>query len=97
MSELKPCPFCGGSAKLSAREAEYLGQLENDGVKVRTYFIQVICNHCKSRGKPVKTIPIYGDLFPVVVGRDKTNEHYVDRLKKLIATEQAISAWNRRV
>ena len=52
--ELKPCPFCGGKAKVSFRNHAYKGQ-NYLGDKKLKYRVQVICSRCKSRGRPVFT------------------------------------------
>ena len=54
MTELKPCPFCGGKAKLSFADVEFGGRNYN-GEKKTKYRFMVICNRCHARGKPVKT------------------------------------------
>ena len=52
--EIKPCPFCGGKAKVSYRKADFMGQNVFGDVKLK-YRVQVICNRCHGRGRPVKT------------------------------------------
>lgn len=52
--ELKPCPFCGGTARISFRQGRYFGQ-NYFGNKKLQYHVQVICNRCKARGRLVTT------------------------------------------
>lgn len=54
MIELKPCPFCGGRAAVSFKDAGFGGQNYN-GDKRLKYRVQVICNKCHARGKPITT------------------------------------------
>ena len=51
---LKPCPFCGGKARISFNDAKFGGQ-NYIGDKKLKYRVQVICNKCHSRGKPIMT------------------------------------------
>ena len=52
--ELKPCPFCGGKAKISTRDVRFIGWNAAGGSKKIKCAAQVICNICKARG-PVFT------------------------------------------
>ena len=99
MIELKPCPFCGGDAKLSFADVEF-GGMNYSGDKKVKYRFQVICNRCHSRGKPVKTEWLinpnpWGSLWS---GRnyEKTNivEQRTEQCRQW--AEEAIAAWNRR-
>ena len=99
MAELKPCPFCGGKARLSFKDVEFAGQNFRGDKKVK-YRFQVICNKCFSRGRPVKT--------DFLVNPDPWVSHYanrnygaskkVDEMTEMLKpwAEQAIEAWNRR-
>ena len=51
---LKPCPFCGGRASLSIRQGKFFG-FNGLGDKKMKMVLQVICNRCHSRGKPITT------------------------------------------
>lgn len=52
-----PCPFCGGKAKASFKDSRFFGK-NICGDKKLVYRVQVICNKCRSRGKPVFTEPL---------------------------------------
>ena len=44
MSELKPCPFCGGKAEILTAESMHGG-----------YLFGIMCNDCRSRGDVYET------------------------------------------
>ena len=52
--ELKPRPFCGGKAKISYKDYLFYGFIGKCDRKLK-YRVQVICNKCHSRGKPIIT------------------------------------------
>lgn len=52
---LKPCPFCGGTAKLSAKDYIFGGYSSGGGNSRRGYTIRAICNKCHARGGIAKT------------------------------------------
>lgn len=97
---LKLCPFCGGKAKVSFKNYACKGQ--NDfGDKKLKYRVQVICNRCKSRGKPVFTdwlinpnpwMSAWGNqgeaTTPRMIAQTEAFKPYV---------EKATKAWNERV
>lgn len=102
-TELKPCPFCGGEAKLSFKDCEFGGQNFNGDKKIK-YRFQVICNKCHSRGMPIKTDWLinpnawasawsgryYWDTYHM-------NEKIYKNTEELRPwAERAIEAWNRR-
>ena len=51
---LKPCPFCGGTAKPSIRFAHRTEYRPSEQKHAKKYIVQVICNRCYARGKPIK-------------------------------------------
>ena len=51
------CPHCRGNAKASFKDTRFIGQ-NIRGDKKLVYRVQVICNKCRSRGKPVFTEPL---------------------------------------
>lgn len=60
---LKPCPFCGGRAKLSRRQVRFLGRNYMNPAQTKiTYGQQVICNKCHARG-PYFSETIIGDKW----------------------------------
>ena len=91
MAELKPCPFCGGKAKLSAKD-HLFGGYNGLGQSRREYLIRAICNKCKSRGKPIPT----GWVNCIYALRYKPYTRTEDMVAIKIAEEKAIEAWNRR-
>ena len=54
---LIPCPHCKGSGKVSFKDHKFVGQ-NFYGDKKLVYRVQVICNKCRSRGKPIFTEPL---------------------------------------
>ena len=49
MTELEPCPFCGGKAKVSVRQMAFYGQNCFGSKKIK-FGAQAICNRCYARG-----------------------------------------------
>ena len=83
MAELKPCPFCGGHARLNYRQTKYYGQ-NCFGAKKIKFTGYIVCNKCLSRGKPVSVIS------------DRVNcRGWSDELKEKMFP-LAAEAWNRR-
>lgn len=110
--ELKPCPFCGGKGRISFKW-EGQGSVKT-GRKIKSEFgfdfiervpatryrVTIICNRCKSRGKPVFTKLLtkspYGTSYSgrchscaseIVEASDNEYREYV---------EMAAENWNRR-
>ena len=54
---LLPCPHCSGNGKVSFKDHRFVGA-NMRGDKKLVYRVQVICNKCRSRGKPVFTDPL---------------------------------------
>lgn len=52
-----PCPHCKGNGKVSFKDYRFVGR-NFRGDKKLVYRIQVICNKCRSRGKPIFTEPL---------------------------------------
>ena len=99
MTELKPCPFCGGKAKLSFKDVKY-GGTNYRGDKKLKYRFQVICNKCHGRGKPITTDFLVNPnpWNSHYANRNYGNNKYVDGMTEMLApwAEEAIEAWNRR-
>lgn len=100
---LKLCPFCKGTAKLSFKQVRF-GGWNFQGERRLKYRVQVICNRCHARGKPVTTdwivnanpkdtLFVIGEFFYSIVSTE-----YHDKMTKAFEpyVEQAIEAWNRR-
>ena len=81
VNDLKPCPFCGGNARVSTKEKLFLGW-NGFGTKKIEYAAQVICNKCYARGGIVTGIFVKGD------------NQLKDDLEWLGG--RAIEAWNSR-
>ena len=84
MEKLKPCPFCGGKAKVSFRDYKFFGKNCFGDIKLK-YRVQVICNRCKARGKVVITDWM---VNPSPYARPEEFSEYVKR---------AIEGWNIRL
>lgn len=96
--ELLPCPHCKGNGKLSFKDHKFVGQ-NFYGDKKLVYRVQVICNKCRSRGKPIFTAPLinpnpyltkWGNCYAnTEVCKNETNKfsEYV---------KSAIREWNTR-
>ena len=103
MEELKPCPFCGGKARLRFKDIQLVG-VNGFGDRKNIYRVQVICNKCHSRGKPIKTDPLINcNPWLSVWGHPYCRKEYANN--KTIQTqtelvrqwaEKAIEAWNKR-
>lgn len=95
MEKLKPCPFCGGKARLTFKDLELKWGYGID--RARKYRVQAICNRCYSRGRPVKTDFL---LNCNPWHTDYAGCCYADaRQTEMVRpwAEKAIEAWNRRV
>lgn len=93
------CPHCNGNGKVSFKDYRFVGQ-NFYGDKKLVYRIQVICNKCRSRGKPIFTKPLinpnpyltkWGNCYSSCsdVSREETKKF----LPYVVA---AISEWNTR-
>lgn len=81
--ELKPCPFCGGNAKVSLRDMRFIGRNEFGSKKIKCA-AQVICNKCRARG-PVYTASLINPY-------DRTCQESA-AYKWMVG--EAAEAWNR--
>lgn len=100
MSELKPCPFCGGKARISFADVEFGGINYFCDRKVK-YRFQVICNKCHSRGRPIKTDWLINcnPWLSNWTGRNYNLTQIVEEQTEMVRpwAEKAIEEWNRRV
>lgn len=99
MAELLPCPFCGGKARISFKDYRFYGWNCVTHEKSVSYRVQVICNKCKSRGKPIITKPMTNPI-PYITewgncygGSDRAKAE-TERFRPYI--EKAVEAWNTR-
>ena len=105
MTELKNCPFCGGKAKITARQSGFHG-VNFFGNKKISWTIYIKCNKCHSRGKPIKTDPIklYKDNSRCAIGNFYSTEYWLGSGRGFMSAtftfkpyvDKAIEAWNRR-
>lgn len=93
---LKPCPFCGGKAKLMARQQRFCGKTYGGKTFIR-WAVYIKCNRCHSRGKPIITKPMEESFYRT--GFYKTYYRYGIESQTLAFkpyVEEAIEKWNRR-
>lgn len=93
------CPHCKGNAKVSFKDTRFVGQ-NIRGDKKLVYRVQVICNKCRSRGKPIFTEPLinpnpyitkWGNCYHA------ESEACAEETKRFLPyVLDAISAWNTR-
>ena len=97
--ELLPCAHCKGKGKVSFKDYRFVGQ-NFKGDKKIVYRIQVICNKCRSRGKPIFTEPLVNpNPYITRWGNCYCKESDVcnDETKRFsVYVEAAILEWNTR-
>ena len=87
--ELEKCPFCGGKAKPSIAFMHVKEYRPSEQKYAKKYRVQVICNRCHSRGKPVS--------FYSTSWGDWVNVPYLTQKKNVAPwVNLAIDYWNRR-
>ena len=97
--QLKPCPFCGGRGKVSFKYYAFIGQNYIGDKKVK-YRVQVICNKCRSRGKPVITDalinpnPYISRWWNCGDGTSPKGSIQTELFEPYV--KEAVDAWNRR-
>ena len=99
MNELKKCPFCGGNGKVSFKDYRFIGRNYMGDMKI-VYRVQVICNKCRSRGKPIITKGLINPN-PYISKWGNTYSETSEACQKATAmfqpyVDEAIEAWNRR-
>ena len=85
MSKLKPCPFCGGNARITTRDVRFIGQNDFGSKKIKCA-AQAMCNRCRARG-PVYTAVLINPYDRIC----QQSEEYKWMMSK------AADAWNRGV
>ena len=99
MEKLKLCPFCGGNGKVSFKDDRFGGR-NGLGDKRIQYRVQIICNRCRSRGKPIITDWLINPN-PYCSRWGNQGEVRTTRMELQTAmfepyVQEAIKAWNRR-
>lgn len=93
-----PCPHCAGNGKVSFKDHRFVGQ-NVFGDKKLVYRVQVICNKCRSRGKPIFTDPLvnpnpyitkWGNSYAETETCKKETERFLPYVLL------AVSEWNTR-
>lgn len=92
MDKIKPCPFCGGAGRLSAKD-HLFGGWNGFGVCRREYLVKVICNRCKARGGIACTGWVNGTYQQ---HKQSVYKKIDDKTAFEIADRKAVDAWNRR-
>lgn len=90
----RACPFCGGAARISAKEHLFGGYNVAGTRARREYIIRVICNKCHARGGTVVT-----GWVTSLYGNYKRKAAFVPRedAEALAAAERkAVLLWNGR-
>lgn len=86
--EIKPCPFCGGKAKPSVRYMHRKEYRPSEQRQAKKYCVQVICNKCHSRGRPIS---FYNTIYYLC------DIPYLEKKKSIEPfLTIAIEEWNRR-
>ena len=88
MTELKPCPFCGGEKLKIEHTASSM--YKSGLIGVEPYTFSVRCNKCHARGATV-----FGYLRYSVRNLSEEAEKVLETREQL--ESRAIEAWNRRV
>lgn len=93
-----PCAHCLGNGRVSFKDSLFLGQSFYGDKKI-IYRVQVICNKCCSRGKPVFTQPLvnpnpyitkWGNNYAETEACKKETERFLPYVL------DAIDGWNTR-
>lgn len=99
MEQIRSCPFCGGRGRVSFKDARFAGQNYRGDKKI-VYRVQIICNRCASRGKPIRTEPLinpnpYGCAWgPTYDAKSPVCQRQTELFAPYV--EAAIRAWNER-
>ena len=89
VNSIKPCPFCGGKAKWSIKSMHEREWLPSERAFHKRFRVQVICNRCHSRGRPVRFWSgKWGDFWDVP---------YLEQVEDITPmVNLAIGYWNER-
>ena len=89
VSDIKPCPFCGGKAKWSVRDMHDREWSRSEKCFKKKFSVQVICNKCHGRGKPVRFYSgKWGNFWDVP---------YLEQKADIVPwINLSIAYWNRR-
>lgn len=97
--ELLPCAHCKGNGKVSFKDYRFIGKNFKGDRKI-VYRVQIICNKCRSRGKPIFTEPLINpNPYITKWGNCYCQESEVcnEETKRFsIYVESAIREWNTR-
>ena len=99
MDEMELCPFCRGRGKVSFKDYRFVGYNGVGDVK-KVYRVQVICNKCRSRGRPVITDALINpDPYISKWGNNYSPNSIRSQEQTCLFepyVERATNAWNRR-
>lgn len=97
--ELLPCAHCKGNGKVSFKDYRFIGKNFKGDRKI-VYRVQIICNKCRSRGKPIFTEPLINPNPYITKWGNcyyKQSDVCADETKRFsIYVESAIREWNTR-
>ena len=97
--ELLPCAHCKGKGKVSFKDYRFIGKNFNGDRKI-VYRVQIICNKCRSRGKPIFTVPLVNPNPYITKWGNcycKKSDVCNNETKRFsIYVEAAIREWNAR-
>lgn len=93
-AELDSCPFCGGSARFTARRIRGSRRFSYEfNCVVARWRVRVICNKCHTMGSP-ETTELVRTYKHIEYGQNGRGRWIDD--KAVPAFEKAAEKWNRR-
>lgn len=90
MSEISKCPFCGGKARVTAREYMF-GGYNGLGERRWKYQVRVMCNRCHAYGPSFNTGWVKTSRVELMHGR----KEFGDNAAFDWAEKSAIEQWNK--